>query len=108
MATEWRQVRLTNLEAIVAHTIIKVDLICISVPLCPHLSITMPSIVRRIKQNKIGAVVFSVFDWYRESRKLYDDSTLMLLASHYPAEERKLLRKLDLAILIFGCLSCKF
>lgn len=28
-------------------------------------------------------------------------------ASHYPKEERKLLRKLDLAILIFGSLSCE-
>ena len=28
-------------------------------------------------------------------------------ASHYPKEERKLLRKLDLAILVFGSLSCE-
>lgn len=28
-------------------------------------------------------------------------------AKHYPQAERKLLRKLDLAILVFGCLSCE-
>jgi hypothetical protein len=27
----------------------------------------MSSLIGRIKQNKIGAVVVSVFDWYRES-----------------------------------------
>lgn len=27
----------------------------------------MPSLIGRIKQNRIGAVVVSVFDWYRES-----------------------------------------
>ncbi|TDZ27965.1 Pantothenate transporter liz1 [Colletotrichum spinosum] len=50
----------------------------------------MGAITRAIKRNKVGAVVISVFDWY---------------PSHYPAEERKLLRKLDLAILTFGSLS---
>ncbi|GKU07912.1 pantothenate transporter liz1 [Fusarium langsethiae] len=52
-------------------------------------------IVTTVKKNKVGAVVVSVFDWY---------------PSHYPKEERKLLRKLDLAILIFGSLSffCRF
>ncbi|CAG1994734.1 hypothetical protein SNK03_010332 [Fusarium graminearum] len=52
-------------------------------------------IVTSVKKNKVGAVVISVFDWY---------------PSHYPKEERKLLRKLDLAILIFGSLSffCRF
>ena len=46
-----------------------------------------------VTDNRIVAIVKSVFDWY---------------PSHYPKEERKLLRKLDLAILVFGCLSCKF
>ncbi|KAM0217527.1 hypothetical protein ACHAQD_007270 [Fusarium lateritium] len=52
-------------------------------------------VVSSVKKNKVGAVVVSVFDWY---------------PSHYPKEERKLLRKLDLAILIFGSLSffCRF
>jgi hypothetical protein len=27
----------------------------------------MSSLIGRIKQNRIGAVVVSVFDWYRES-----------------------------------------
>ncbi|KAM0323651.1 hypothetical protein ACHAQA_008586 [Verticillium albo-atrum] len=55
----------------------------------------MGGIKTAIKGNKVGAVVWSVFDWY---------------PSHYPIEERKLLRKLDLAILVFGCLSffCRF
>lgn len=44
------------------------------------------------KDNKVAAVVVSVFDWY---------------PSHYPQNERRLLRKLDLAILVFGCLSCE-
>ncbi|KXH25320.1 major facilitator superfamily transporter [Colletotrichum nymphaeae SA-01] len=51
----------------------------------------MGSFGQKVKGNKIGAVILSVFDWY---------------PSHYPAEERKLLRKLDLAILVFGSLSC--
>jgi hypothetical protein len=42
--------------------------------------------------NRIVVIVKSVFDWY---------------PSHYPKEERRLLRKLDLAILVFGCLSCE-
>jgi ACS family pantothenate transporter-like MFS transporter len=67
----------------------------------------MPSVIRRIQQNKIGAVVVSVFDWYREYIQPSLYAELMHAASHYPAEERKLLRKLDLAILVFGCLSCK-
>ncbi|KAI8294270.1 hypothetical protein K4K59_005178 [Colletotrichum sp. SAR11_240] len=50
----------------------------------------MGAILRAVKKNKVGAVVLSVFDWY---------------PSHYPAAERKLLRKLDLAILVFGSLS---
>ncbi|KAI8254452.1 hypothetical protein K4K53_009142 [Colletotrichum sp. SAR 10_77] len=55
----------------------------------------MGAILRAVKKNKVGAVVLSVFDWY---------------PSHYPAAERKLLRKLDLAILVFGSLSffCRF
>ncbi|KAK1716069.1 major facilitator superfamily transporter [Colletotrichum acutatum] len=55
----------------------------------------MGSFTQKVKGNKIGAVILSVFDWY---------------PSHYPAEERKLLRKLDLAILVFGSLSffCRF
>ncbi|KAH7014153.1 major facilitator superfamily transporter [Microdochium trichocladiopsis] len=49
----------------------------------------------QLKKTKVGAVIVSVFDWY---------------PAHYPAEERKLLHKLDLAILVFGCLSffCRF
>ncbi|ELQ33608.1 pantothenate transporter liz1 [Pyricularia oryzae Y34] len=48
-----------------------------------------------IKRNKAVAVIISVFDWY---------------PSDSSAVERKLLRKLDLAILIFGSLSffCRF
>ncbi|KAK1574247.1 major facilitator superfamily transporter [Colletotrichum navitas] len=55
----------------------------------------MGGIIPALKKNKVGAVVISVFDWY---------------PSHYPAAERRLLRKLDLAILVFGCLSffCRF
>ncbi|KAH8601781.1 major facilitator superfamily domain-containing protein [Bisporella sp. PMI_857] len=55
----------------------------------------MPGIIRAVKRNKVGAVVISVFDWYPSS---------------YPLAERKLLRKLDLAILIYGSLSffCRF
>ncbi|KAG9500689.1 hypothetical protein J7337_006368 [Fusarium musae] len=49
-------------------------------------------VIAALKGNKVGAVVVSVFDWY---------------PSEYPKEERKLLRKLDLAILVFGSLSCK-
>ncbi|KAK2687143.1 hypothetical protein QWA68_014306 [Fusarium oxysporum] len=49
-------------------------------------------VIATLKNNKVGAVVVSVFDWY---------------PSEYPKEERKLLRKLDLAILVFGSLSCK-
>ncbi|KAI1010304.1 hypothetical protein LB503_004891 [Fusarium chuoi] len=49
-------------------------------------------VVAALKRNKVGAVVVSVFDWY---------------PSEYPKEERRLLRKLDLAILVFGSLSCK-
>jgi hypothetical protein len=60
-------------------------------------------------------VVKSVFDWYRTCA-LYRRPTLLcadrrqtltVSASHYPLEERRLLRKLDLTILIFGSLSCK-
>ncbi|KAF5574518.1 pantothenate transporter liz1 [Fusarium pseudoanthophilum] len=52
-------------------------------------------VIATLKGNKVGAVVVSVFDWY---------------PSEYPKEERKLLRKLDLAILVFGSLSffCRF
>ncbi|KAG7102851.1 Pantothenate transporter liz1 like protein [Verticillium longisporum] len=55
----------------------------------------MGAIKSAIKGNKVSGVVWSVFDWY---------------PSHYPVEERKLLRKLDLSILVFGCLSffCRF
>lgn len=45
-----------------------------------------------LKDNRVVQIVWSVFDWY---------------PSHYPKEERRLLRKLDLAILVFGCLSCE-
>jgi ACS family pantothenate transporter-like MFS transporter len=64
-----------------------------------------------VKENRIGAVVISVFDWYRTFAFPEPDgwvrSDFPTTASHYPAEEKKLLRKLDLAILVFGCLSCK-
>ncbi|RSH85676.1 hypothetical protein EHS25_003817 [Saitozyma podzolica] len=55
----------------------------------------MSSLVRKVRQNPVGRVVVDVFDWY---------------PAHYPAEERKLLRKLDLCILVFACLSffCKY
>ncbi|KAI9151385.1 Pantothenate transporter liz1 [Paramyrothecium foliicola] len=55
----------------------------------------MGSFVQAVKRHRVGAVIVSVFDWY---------------PSHYPAEERRLLRKLDLAILVFGSLSffCRF
>ncbi|KXJ87582.1 major facilitator superfamily transporter [Microdochium bolleyi] len=55
----------------------------------------MGYVSRQLKRTKVGTVVVSVFDWYPE---------------HYPIEERKLLRKLDLAILVFGCISffCRF
>ncbi|KAI0470537.1 major facilitator superfamily transporter [Xylariaceae sp. FL0804] len=46
--------------------------------------------IMAIRDNKVVEVIISVFDWY---------------PSHYPKSERKLLRKLDCAILIFGCLS---
>lgn len=63
-----------------------------------------------VKENKVGAVVVSVFDWYRRLSfsLLIGDAESDCAASHYPKEERKLLRKLDLAILIFGSLSCKW
>ncbi|KAH9884905.1 major facilitator superfamily domain-containing protein [Xylariomycetidae sp. FL2044] len=53
----------------------------------------MGTLIETMRENKVVAVIFSVFDWY---------------PSHYPKAERKLLRKLDLAILIFGSLSCKW
>lgn len=68
-------------------------------------------VLTRAKKNKVVAVIISVFDWYRTL--LHSAYSLLHLkadecriASHYPIEERKLLRKLDLAILIYGCLSC--
>ncbi|CAG9996310.1 unnamed protein product [Clonostachys byssicola] len=69
-------------------------------------------VLARVKKNKVAAVIISVFDWYRTL--LNSAYSLLHLkadeghkASHYPIEERKLLRKLDLAILIYGCLSLK-
>ncbi|KAH7303994.1 major facilitator superfamily transporter [Stachybotrys elegans] len=55
----------------------------------------MGRLLAAVKKHRVGAVILSVFDWY---------------PSHYPIEERKLLRKLDLAILVFGSLSffCRF
>ncbi|EJT76536.1 pantothenate transporter liz [Gaeumannomyces tritici R3-111a-1] len=52
-------------------------------------------VLAAVKRNKVGAVIISVFDWY---------------PSEYSVVERRLLRKLDLAILIFGSLSffCRF
>ncbi|KIY53255.1 MFS general substrate transporter [Fistulina hepatica ATCC 64428] len=48
-----------------------------------------------LKRSSVGRVFLDVFDWY---------------PSHLPAAEQKLLRKLDLSILIFASLSffCKF
>ncbi|CAH0047392.1 unnamed protein product [Clonostachys solani] len=63
-------------------------------------------VLARFKKNKVAAVIISVFDWYRTL--LHSAYSLMYLkadecrtASHYPTEEKKLLRKLDLAILIY-------
>lgn len=55
----------------------------------------MSKLVSALKRTKAGAVLVDVFDWY---------------PSHYPAPERRLLRKLDYTILVFACLSffCKF
>ncbi|WOO83011.1 Pantothenate transporter liz1 [Vanrija pseudolonga] len=55
----------------------------------------MSKLVAALKRNTFGAVLVDVFDWY---------------PSHLPKPERKLLRKLDLTILIYACLSffCKF
>ncbi|KAF5988816.1 transporter protein [Fusarium bulbicola] len=50
------------------------------------------SVVAALRRNKVGAAVVSVFDWY---------------PLEYPKEERRLLRKLDLVILVFGSLSCE-
>lgn len=71
------------------------------------------------ERRSIRSVIISVFDWYREfsdepvcrfepssfpsSGSWQADST----AKSYPLEERKLLRKLDLCILIFGSISCE-
>jgi hypothetical protein len=76
-----------------------------------HLGTLKMGVLARVKKNKVAAVIISVFDWYRTL--LHSAYSLLHLkadesrtASHYPIEERKLLRKLDLAILIYGCLSC--
>lgn len=74
----------------------------------------MGAIKSAIKGNKVGGVVWSVFDWYRMFAAVNGlcllFQALITIASHYPVEERKLLRKLDLSILVFGCLSffCRF
>ncbi|KAL1643114.1 hypothetical protein SLS58_005083 [Diplodia intermedia] len=49
--------------------------------------------VEKDQPRTFWGVVKEVFNWY---------------PSHYPAEERKLLFKLDLSILIFACLCCEF
>ena len=55
----------------------------------------MPGIVKLLSKNRTGRVFIDIFDWY---------------PSHLPKAERRLLRKLDLSILVFACLSffCKF
>lgn len=66
----------------------------------------MSRLIGRAKENRIGRVFVDVFDWYREwDAKVVE--ALLTPASHLPQQERKLLRKLDLSILIFACLSCK-
>ncbi|ORY29542.1 major facilitator superfamily domain-containing protein [Naematelia encephala] len=50
----------------------------------------MSAIVKRLQRTKTGRVFVDIFDWY---------------PAHYPAAERKLLRKLDVSILVFACLS---
>lgn len=72
----------------------------------------MSALVRRMQKSKTGAVIVDVFDWYRgsssflEYHQLGHRSDKLATASHYPPAERKLLRKFDLSILIFACLSC--
>ncbi|ODN83497.1 hypothetical protein L202_01631 [Cryptococcus amylolentus CBS 6039] len=55
----------------------------------------MGALQRARQRSKVVDVVVDVFDWY---------------PAHYPKQERKLLRKMDIGILIFGCLSffCKY
>lgn len=51
--------------------------------------------IKDARKNKIVDVIVDVFDWY---------------PAHYSQKETKLLRKLDINILIFACLSffCKY
>ncbi|ORX36124.1 major facilitator superfamily domain-containing protein [Kockovaella imperatae] len=55
----------------------------------------MSKLVSAMLNNPTGRVFLDIFDWY---------------PSYLPVKERKLLRKLDLSILVFACLSffCKF
>lgn len=48
--------------------------------------------VRRRPSNSLLGIIKEVFNWYPSS---------------YPLEERKLLFKLDVSILVFACLCCK-
>ncbi|WVQ80035.1 hypothetical protein IAT38_002136 [Cryptococcus sp. DSM 104549] len=55
----------------------------------------MGGFIERARKNRLANIVIDVFDWY---------------PAHYPRAERKLLRKLDINILVFACLSffCKY
>lgn len=48
--------------------------------------------VRKRPSNSLLGIIKEVFNWYPSS---------------YPLEERKLLFKLDVSILVFACLCCK-
>jgi len=63
-----------------------------------------------MQKTRTGAVIIDVFDWYREL--LLTPVTIYLADSKKPLttprKNKKLLRKLDLSIPIFACLSCKY
>lgn len=66
-----------------------------SSPTAPQHSPSRYRLVRLLERSPTGRVIVDVFNWYPK---------------HLPPTERKLLRKLDLCILVFACLSffCKF
>ena len=49
----------------------------------------MSSLIGRIKQNKIGAVVVSVFDWYREFVKYLEDQGAYSYSFALPRQGKK-------------------
>lgn len=53
----------------------------------------MPSLIGRIKQNRIGAVVVSVFDWYREPDDIYICKTLTWYSIALPRRGEKTVAK---------------